>query len=438
MDRPIARRDFLDGVALAIGVTAGAAAGGALLPGLALGDEAAPQDRPDYYPPLLTGLRGSHPGSFEAAHALRDGMLKIPDEAPGTVEDYDLVVVGGGISGLAAAHFYRAARPDARILILENHDDFGGHAKRNEFRLRERLHLMNGGTLEIDSPRPYSVVASGLLRTLGIDPVALEKQCADDKFYPSQGLGVGLFFDKETFGADKLVTGAGQKPWREVLAGAPLSPKVREDIARIEEDSVDYMPGLGSDEKKARLARMSYEDYLVKVIKADPGVVPYYRARTHGEWGVGTDAVGALEVWPFGFPGFKGLGLKPGAAPHMGYTAAGYAEGGSAKFHFPDGNASIARLLVRKLVPEAIPGSTAEDVVTARADYTKLDRPGAPVRIRLSSTAVRVRNRGNPSGGVEIVYSRAGRLAAVRGRDCVLACYNMIIPYLCPELPERQ
>ena len=110
---------------------------------------------------------------------------------------------------------------------------------------------------------------------------------------------------------------------------------------------------------------MSYRDYLLNVVKADRGAVAFYQARTHGEWGVGIDAVSALDVWAFGFPGFKGLHLEPGSAPHMGYTAAGYADGGSYTFHFPDGNASIARLLVRHLIPGSVPGDSVEDAVTA-------------------------------------------------------------------------
>jgi spermidine dehydrogenase len=201
------------------------------------------------------------------------------------------------------------------------------------------------------------------------------------------------------------------------------------------------MPGLSSQQKKERLARMSYRDFLLNVAKADPGVVPFFQARTHGEWGVGIDAVGALEVWPFRFPGFQGLDLQPGAAPHMGFTASGYAAtGGSHTFHFPDGNASLARLLARSLVPAAILGRSAEDIVTAPTDYSQLDRPGAPVRIRLSSIAVRVRNVGEPGSAreAEVVYSRGGTLAAARGKAVILACWNMMIPYLCPDLPPSQ
>ncbi len=300
------------------------------------------------------------------------------------------VIVGGGISGLSAAHFYLEARPNARILVLDNHDDFGGHAKRNEFELDGRMQLLNGGTLEIDSPRPYSVVAAGLLKRLGSIPAKLEEACARSDFYPSLGLRRAVFLDRETFGADKLIVRRDGTSWaRAPHRNATHAASTGRHHPHLRGRSSTTFQDCRSDEKKARLARISYRDYLVEVIKADPGVLPFFQAMTHGEWGVGIDAIGALEVWPFNFPGFQGLGLKPGPAPHMGFTAAGYAAGGSDTFHFPDGNASIARLLVRNLIPAALPGDTAEDVVTARADYAQLDRPGASTRIRLSSIVLR-------------------------------------------------
>jgi spermidine dehydrogenase len=433
LTRPIQRRDFLNGAAVtAVGLATARAQAAAL---------AAPQDVPGYAPPLLTGMRGSHPGSFEVAHSLRDGTFWKTAPAPEPGEDsYDLVIVGGGISGLSAAHFYRQARPRARVLVLDNHDDVGGHAKRNEFHLAGHTELINGGTLEIDSPHPYSPVADGLLRTLGIAPEVLEKTCARPDFYKSLGLGRGVFFDRETFGADRLVTGAGTRKWRDVLATAPLPAQARADIARIHEDRIDYMPGLSSAEKKARLSRTSYRDFLHRIAHVDPAALPYFQALSHDEWGVGADAVSALDVWSFDFPGFQGLGLAPGSAPHMGYTATGYADGGSYVFHFPDGNASIVRLLVRKLVPAALPGRDAADAVTARLDYAQLDKPGQGVRIRLGSIVVGARNIGgaDASQGVEIAYARAGKLVRVRARDCVLAGYNMMIPYLCPDMPKAQ
>ena len=429
MHVPIKRRDFLHGAA-ALGLAG------------TLPAHAAPQDTPGYYPPVSAGMRGSHPGSFEVAHSLRDGTFwkTAPAPEPGEA-DYDLIVVGGGISGLAAAYFYRQDHPAARILILDNHDDVGGHAKRNEFTLAGRTELMNGGTLEIDSPRPYSRVADGLLRSLGINPVKLEERCAQKDFYKDAGLGRGIFFDRETFGADYLAATQDKRPWADLLARAPLSPRARQDIVRINEAHTDYLPGLPSDEKKARLSRISYRDFLLHIAGCDPAALPYFQALSHDEWGVGADAVSALDVWSFDFPGFQGLNLAPGAAPHMGNTAAGYAaDGGSYTFHFPDGNASIARLLVRKLIPAALPGTTAEDAVTSRLDYTQLDRAGQGTRIRLSSIVVGVRNIGGAehASGVEVAYARAGQVIRARADQCVLACYNMMIPYLCPELPKPQ
>ncbi len=444
MDRPITRRDFLNGVAIGTGA--------ALMS--ARNAQATAQDEPGYYPPLLTGMRGSHDGSYEVAHALRDGTFwKTAGTPVNTRETYDLVVVGGGISGLAAAYFYRKHNPSARILILDNHDDFGGHAKRNEFRPRGGLLLTNGGTMSIESPFDYSDVARGLLTELGIDPVKLEAESsklADRTAF--QGLQQATFFDKETFGEDRLVIGtpAGggrgrgsdgpAMSWHEWLSKTPFSAKAREDIRRLQEDKVDYMPGMTSDEKKDKLSRISYKDFLLNYVKVSPEVIPYYQKRTHGLYGVGIDAVGALEVWPR-YPGFQGMNMSPGPTPRMSFTA--YGEHVPKKpydYHFPDGNASIARMLVRALVPGSMPGNTAEDSVTAKVDYSKLDHPDSRIRIRLSSTVVAAKHIGNPASSkeVEVVYGRDKKAYTVRAKGVVMANWNMTIPYIIPELPAKQ
>ena len=419
LDQGITRRDFLQGLALGV---SGALAGGTAA-----------------YPPTLTGLRGSQPGASDTGHALRDGRRW--SRSIDTFERYDLVVVGGGISGLAAAHFYLGRRPGARVLILDNHDDFGGHARRNEFWLDGRMQLMNGGTYSIESPTPYSAIADGLLQTLGIDRKSLQTTLENKTFYSSEGLRSAVFFDRESFGADYLMPTPDGAPIGAALAGAPLSAAVTRDIERLEEGSVDYLPGMDSDTKKARLASLSYQQFLLTMAKVDAGVCEYYRNATHGLWGVGIDAVSALDCWGVGFPGFAGMQLKPGSTARMGYTPAGVADHGwTPVVHFPDGNATIARSLVRRLVPAAISGSNLPGLITAKADYGRLDRHGAPVRIRLNSTAINASNVGTvaASSGVEVSYVRDGAAYRVRGRHCVLACWNMIIPYLCPDLPERQ
>jgi len=445
MDKPIERRDFLQGAAFSL-----ATAVGGLLPGQVFGAssdtgqdrERAAQDQPDYYPPTRTGMRGSHPGSFEGAHTVRDnpGLLT---EAKDTGEEFDLIVVGGGISGLAAAHFYRdAARPDAKILILDNHDDFGGHAKRNEFHVDGKLLIARGGTAGISSPTPYSSVADGLLKHLGIYPEKLATDTYDRDLYGKYNLGSGVFFDKETFGEDKFVLQAGgyQRSAEDTatfLAQAPLSDVVRKDILAIETGSNDYMAGLSADEKKDRLSRISYAEYLLNVVKANPAVIPFYLHQTDEYWGCGIDAVSALDCWGIGLPGFDGLNLPRTATTRMGYTPGKQLEtGGSYTYAFPDGNASIARLLVRDLIPAAVPGTTVEDSITAPTDYSKLDQNDDPVRIRLSSTAAHVMN--TEDGNVKVTYLRDGKAYSVRGKQSVLACWNMMIPFICPELPQTQ
>ncbi|MCP5092639.1 MAG: NAD(P)-binding protein, partial [Gammaproteobacteria bacterium] len=195
MDRAISRRDFLNGVGVAIGAS--------LLPGCAKTGEPIVQAPSAYYPPAATGMRGSHPGSFEVAHATVQGQRWAAER---TDEDYDLVVVGAGISGLSAAYIYRRdVDPNARILILDNHDDFGGHAKRNEFTLDGRTFIGYGGTMLMEAPKTYPMTAKQVIRELGID-FDRHSESYHEYLFASHGAGRVSFFDKETFGADYLAT----------------------------------------------------------------------------------------------------------------------------------------------------------------------------------------------------------------------------------------
>jgi len=442
MQRRITRRDFVNGFSLVVG-------GSLALPGsiwaetFGLPDSPfAPEKEPGYYPPSKTGMRGSHDGSWEVAHAMRDGQRW--DNATRDAESYDLIVVGGGISGLAAAYFFRKlAGPKSRVLILENHDDFGGHAKRNEFQAGGRLLIGYGGTQTIQAPNLYSAEAKGLLRELGIETQRFYKYY-DLKFFDARGLTRGVFFDKETFGADRLVSDVGKPSWPEFLAKTPLSPGAQKDIARIFSEKVDYLSGMDRERKKIYLARTSYKDFLLRNAKVHPDVIPFFQKDTYGLYGVGIDAVPAGDLAKLGFhPGFQGMDLSGPYGPGMGLEVTRQNTKEPYIHHFPDGNASIARLLVRALIPGSMPGNTMEDIVLAKMNYAKLDNTGSPVRIRLNSTAIRARNVSSSgdvdsSGEVEVTYVRGGQAHSVRGGACVLACWNMVIPYLCPEMSDKQ
>jgi spermidine dehydrogenase len=385
-------------------------------------------------------LRGHHPGSFEAGHDMRDGRKFALDKLR-IEERYDLVVVGGGISGLAAAWFYRqSAGRNARILVLDNHDDFGGHAKRNEFTADGRLILGYGGSESMQSPKAlYSKLAKYLVGQLGVDVARFETAFERD-LYPSLGLSRGVFFPRESFGRDVLVAGDPQavvsddiapdrrngRPLKDFIADFPISADSKAQLLALYEGKTDPLTGKSAEEKRAILKKTSYRDYLIKVCGCSEEAANCFQGRTLDFFALGCDAVPAADLRELGYPGFGGLGLPEAGNPDMDEPYI---------YHFPDGNASLARLLVRSLIPAAAPGKTMDDVVLTTFDYSKLDVDGARVRIRLDSTCVNVRNVRN---GVELAYMRGGKLHRIAAKHAVLACFNMVIPFIMPEMPEVQ
>ena len=421
MKDKVTRRDFLNGTRVAIGaslLTPWTDVFGRAGNEFALGD--------DYYPPSKTGLRGSHDGSWETMHARVAGKTWARD-APEA--DYDLVVVGGGISGLSAAHFFRKEKPGARILVLDNHDDFGGHAKRNEFTIGGRTRIGYGGTESIDTPSGYTAVSKALLSGIGVD-VQRFYDYYDQDLYSSMGLSYAIAYDSATYGQRKLVRGYGSIPWEEFAAATPMNERARADLVRVFTDETDYLPGLDDGEKRELLSKTSYRAYLKDYVKVDDQLLEMYQRWGMSYWCVGMDEVPAIAVQGYtdggGIPGLEHTLPRTGGRGDEPYI-----------FHFPDGNASIARLLVRSLVPAALPGETMEDSVTTRLDYSQLDRDGEQVRIRLNSTAVNVVHTPD-SGAVDVTYVHRGDARTVRARKCILACYNSAIPYICPELPDAQ
>ncbi len=408
--------------------------------------QAAPAGRPrhvGYYPPGLTGLRGSHPGSYEVAHALAWQRRRDFGAVTRLQEIYDLVVVGGGLSGLAAAYFYRRQNPRAKILVLDNHDDFGGHAKRNEFVVDGRHLIGYGGSQTMESPSAYSDVVKTLLQELAVDVDAFETHY-DQGFYERHGLAGGIFFDRETYGraafvglnlfgtADFLGLAPGRLDAASAVAAMPLDAADRLALTHLLTGNSDSLQDVGLLELPDYLRRISYLNFVKERLNlSSPVLINLLHDLPSGYFGIGIDQIPALDALLLGMPGGRHLGV-PGfqwLRSLLGGLADPYIH------HFPDGNASIARLLVRSLVPEVAAAVKPDEVVTARFDYAQLDLPEHNVRIRLNSTAVEVTQKDQQ---VEVRYVNQDRAYAVQAKHCVLACYNGIIPFLCPDLPEKQ
>ena len=435
MDRGITRRDILHGAgALAVA--------GLIPPRLSVAQAATRSDiSTSLYPPALTGLRGSHVGSFEVAHELawqgrRDwGPIVEQDD-----RDYDLVIVGAGISGLAAAHFYLKEYPHARLLILDNHDDFGGHAKRNEFLTGGRTLIGYGGSQTLEAPTSYTRISKRLMADLGIDLNSFYK-AYDQGFFRRHELGGAVFFDKANWGVDRIVhydlgglrytLPLARRPGtvRAAVEAMPMSRPARDQMLALLTSTEDVLPGLSVDERLELLGSISYRSYLSDYLRiSEPQVFAALQPLTT-DLGADIATVPAIDaLYYIGLPGYESTGL-PAWDDEEPYI-----------HHFPDGNAAIARLLVRRMIPHAAPGSTMQDIVLAEFDYSKLDVASAPVRLRLNSTTIHVRHDGDSESAkyVLVDYVRKGRHGQARTKHCVLACYNEIIPYLCPEMPAGQ
>ena len=384
MDRHITRRDLLHGM--------GALAATYFVPGNAFADAVLAAEQTGLYPPALTGLRGSHVGSFEVAHQLaREGKR---DWGPVTEADdglYDLIVVGAGLSGLAAAHFYLKEHPDARILILDNHDDFGGHAKRNEFTVGGEMVIGYGGSQTIQEPSGYPRVAKELLRDLQIDLGRFET-AFDQDFYRKHDLAGALYFNREKWGVDRLIrfdfgslpgylplAAAGTSP-QDAVAAMPISEPARVQMLHILTANKNVLPGMSAGEREEYLYSISYREFLTKHLGVtEPEVFAVLQDQT-ADLGAGIESTRAgSAIFYCELPGIEAVKL-PGDEFIDPYI-----------HHFPDGNAGIARLLVRKMIPASSPGSSMDDIVKARFDYGALDRDKDPVRLRLNSTVVNVR-----------------------------------------------
>ena len=444
MSKQIKRRDFVNGMAIG--------AGGLLLAGctddppVSFSNKVPQGSRApssgSYYPPTLTGMRGSHEGSYEVAHALSWRGEK-PADYQILDEHYDLVVVGAGMSGLAAAHFYREKMgPEARILLLDNHDDFGGHAKRNEFHRDGRMMVSLGGAQNIESVSGYSDAAARLMGDIGLnedflnfmDASTSEDLALVGNFDANNGVALPGSQDHFIYAGNWNAVMYGGEGYEQVLESLPLPDDETAKLIAFWGGKRDFLKGLSLSEKWDYLNTVSYNQFLIDKVGLLPTTVPILNAIILHLSGMTGWNLTVGEALLGGASGIKSLGWLGRATAAAGGT---FLDRLLKIRMFPDGNASVARLLVQQLIPTVAPEVTGpSNIVGARFNYDALDRAGNTTRLRLNSTAVGIRE--DQAGTVEVDYVEDGSAKRVMADHCILACYNGLIPHLCPEMPESQ
>ncbi len=430
--RKITRRDFINGTLMV--------AGSSLLPFSCRNNTALNSLAPEYYPPTLTGLRGSHPRSNPHAHSKawtgksNWGPISKLDEV------YDLIVVGGGISGLSAAYFYQQKHgKDKKVLILDNHDDFGGHAKRNEHTIDGQLRIGYGGSQSIVEPKHSSKAVHDLLQDIGVD-VERFNTAYDKNFYKRNNLGAVTYFNKATFGTDKIVKHPfcnypnyiegmqmrNKSSDEEAAQQAPLSEKGKQQLLSVLKGGLHAI-----DVPKAQLNDYihtnTYFDYLKNNLGVDdPDVLKMARNSSLDWASTGTDLMTIATAKSTGAMGFASKAVYDENTPYI--------------YHFPDGNAGIARALVKKMIPDIAVGRNAEELIMSKFKYSELDQSSNTVRIRLNSTVVNVQHGDTPenSSEVSVNYINDNNSYQIKGKNVVMACYNMMIPHIVSGLPPAQ
>lgn len=431
MKSKITRRDFINGTLVV--------AGSSLLPLEAGAQAAMAALDPSYYPPARTGLRGSHPGSNDHAHSLAWSGRTDWGSVTQLAETYDLVVVGAGLSGLAAACFYQQKHGrDKKILILDNHDDFGGHARRNEHTIGDVMRICYGGSQTIVEPKHADEVVLKLLADIGVDLKRFET-AYDLEFFRRHNLGGVTWFNSEVFGEDKLVQHpycnypnyvegvmGGKISHEEAARQAPLSARGKEQLLAVLNGGLHRL-NVPEGEMQDYIETHAYFDYLKDTLGVDdPGVLRMARHSVIDWASSGAEMLSIGQAKRAGAMGFEPVAVYDEENPYI--------------HHFPDGNAGVARAMVKYLVPAVADGDSAEELVLARFDYSQLDKPGQAARIRLNSTAVNVAHAGSPDNSSEVFvsYINNNQPYRVKAGAVVMACYNMIIPHIVTGLPEEQ
>lgn len=377
------------------------------------------------------------------AHEIRDGRYdRLTGEVVDTAELYDLVVIGGGMSGLGAAFYFRKAKkPNQNCLVIENHPIFGGESKRNEFIVNGQRLIGPQGANEFDIPARPGELGYELYKELGI-PRQFRYAAWNSKFkalefdrtnygfqlWVDESPSFGYFFDQRSHGVQSQWI---QDVWGRKLEGTPFPDPVKRDFLTWRNPGRKYYSGADFERW---LDTMTYKDYLEQVVGLSPQVTRYGDPILAAAIGLGSDVISAYAAYQISMPGFQGFSKDS-------YYPRRLEEISPLTWHsFPGGNDGFARYFVKTLVPHGIAGRrTFEDVLNRRVNFKALDHPENDVRIRLGATAVRVEHQGRPENSkyVSITYVQGGKTHRLKARGVVMAGGGWMTRRVLRDLPEE-
>lgn len=365
-------------------------------------------------------------------------------------ETYDMIIAGSGISGLSAAHFYQEKfGRDKKVLILDPLNHFGGHAHRNEFNINGNHLLGYGGSESFQSPKlNFSKTVHDLMKFLKVETTKFEKEFFNQTTYSKLGLSRGTFFGAEKFEKDTLAIGdptawvsdevlpenLNAKSFKEFFSQFPMAQASKDQLLELFTKKKSTLSRFSNPKDKADfLTTISYEQFLREEWKLSEEAILYFYQRTIDFFGLPISQIPTSDAFHYGLPGIHGIELPiEHKENELGPLDEPYV------YHFPDGNSSLARLLIRSLIPTIAEGKTMDDIVLDKFKTEELDSVNNSVRIRLGFTVVYAANTSDGFVDIGIVKNADGSLHRLKAKHTTLACFNMVIPFIHKDLKEDQ
>jgi spermidine dehydrogenase len=365
-------------------------------------------------------------------------------------ETYDMIIAGSGISGLSAAHFYQEKfGGDKKVLILDPLNHFGGHAHRNEFNINGNHLLGYGGSESFQSPKlNFSKTVHDLMKFLKVETIKFEKEFFNQTTYSKLGLSRGTFFGAEKFEKDTLAIGdptawvsdevlpenLNAKSFEEFFSQFPMAQASKDQLLELFTKKKSTLSRFSNPKDRADfLTTISYEQFLREEWKLSEEAIHYFYHRTIDFFGLPISQIPTSDAFHYGLPGFHGIELPiEHKENELGPLDEPYI------YHFPDGNSSLARLLIRSLIPTIAEGKTMEDIVLDKFKTEELDSVNNSVRIRLGYTVVYAANTSDGFVDIGIVKNADGSMQRLKAKHTTLACFNMVIPFIHKDLKADQ